>query len=245
MNVKRLLIADNSEVFAQELTIRLEGSFQIQSCRDGYMAQKLLDSFRPHVVVLDLMMPGMDGLALMRSINQHPLQPKLLVTTKFMTAFIEHTIHSISFDYLMFKPCEFGVLADRICEIAMDPCRDIIMPSLPRSRAADMLTALNVSANHKGFRYLQYGVELFSQDPYVSVTKTVYPAIGEHFEVRADAVERDIRRAIHAAWVSHNPNTWQMYFTRDCSGYIPRPTNTTFIATLAQRLASPRMARAE
>ena len=244
MDIKRLLIADPSEIFIDDLSQRLAGTFQITSCTDGYAAQSLLQSFQPHVVVLDLMMQGLDGIALMDWLNQSETPPQILVTTYFMTPFIERIIRRIPFDYVMYKPCDMGVLADRICEVAAEPCRDIIMSSSSQQGGTQMLRTLRINANHKGFYYLQYGLEVFPQMPDTSMTKSLYPAIGRHFDVRADAVERDIRRAIGAAWENYDPHVWRMYFESDRTGYIPRPTNSVFITTLAQRLAMQKAKRA-
>ena len=234
MDNKRLLIALSSEVEVEDLTQRLAGDFQILCCTDGFQAQSLLQAFRPHIVVLDVMMRGLDGIALMDWIQQQEIPPKILVTTTFMTPFLQRMMERNSFDYLMFKPCDYGVLADRVQELATEPDRDLIMSAQHRFSVAGMLSSLQVSTNHKGFQYLRYGVEVFQ--PEDSMTKTVYPAIGRQFNVRADAVERDIRRAIGFAWANSDPYTWRMYFESDRNGYVPRPTNSVFISTLARRL---------
>lgn len=237
MDLQRLLIIDPSEIFTHDLTRRLEGSFQIKACHDGYTAQSLICTFQPHVVVMDLMMKGLDGAALTECIRHNEIQPKILITTFFMTPFIERLVRRIPFDYLMYKPCDSTVLADRICEISADPCRDIIMPTQAQACTAQLLQTLNVSANHKGYRYLLCAVEIHQNQPDCSMTKDIYPAIGRRFNIRADAVERDIRRAIGAAWVNCDSHIWRMYFDSDRNGDICRPTNTVFISTIAQRLA--------
>lgn len=244
MEIKRVLIADPSEVFAEDLMERLSGSFEVIHCDDGYTAQSLIPSFQPHVVVMDLMMKGLDGIALADCLQQNPVPPKVLILTKFMTPFMERILCRIPFDYMMYKPCDTGVLADRICELATDPCRDIIMPTLDQCSGTDMLSVLNIRANHKGYRYLQYGMELFITMPDASMTKTLYPAIGDYFHVSPEAVERDIRRAITSAWENCDPHTWRRYFQCDRNGNIPRPTNTVFIATLTRHLTVKKQKRA-
>lgn len=236
MKYKRLLIADSSDVIAEDLTQRLADRFQIAHCTDGFAAQRLLQSFQPDVVVLDLMLRGLDGIALMDWINQTDTPPKILVTTFFMTPFVERMLRCIPFDYMMQKPCDCGVLADRVWEIASDPGRDIIMSPRARSSATGMLHALQICVSHKGYQYLQYGVELYRDEPEASMTRTVYPAIGKRFQVTPEAVERDIRRAINTAWENCDAYIWRMYFDCGPNGTVPRPTNTVFISTLARRL---------
>ena len=244
MDLQRLLIADPSQIFIDDLVQRLAGNYDITCCTNGYDAQALLDRVQPHIVVLDLMMQGLDGIALINWLSQSPTPPKILITTRFLSPFIERIISRIPFDYVMYKPCDMGVLCDRINEVATDPCRDIIMSANPRSSSADMLYTLRICRSHKGFEYLNYGLDVFPDMPDASMTKSLYPAIARHFGVRSDAVERDIRRAIGSAWENCDPYTWRLYFDSDRNGAIPRPTNSVFITTLAQRLAMQHAKRA-
>ena len=236
MDIQKLLIVDSSPIFIDDLTQQLEGTFQIQSCTDGASARKLLESFRPHVVVMDLMLPEMDGLEVLRSISPNPHRPKILLTTTIMTQFIEHFLQNIQFDYIMRKPCNCGILSDRICELSCCRCKDIILPDSGDFRTDRMLAALNISTQHKGHRFLRKAIELFSQTPHIAMTGQLYPALGRQFAVRADTVERDIRLAVQAAWEHRNENVWRQYFGCDCNGNIPRPTNAQFIRALAERI---------
>lgn len=236
MDIQKLLIVDASPVFADDLTQRLEGTFLIRSCTDGATARTLLRSFRPHVMVMDLMLPQMDGLEVLRSISPEPDRPRILVTTTVMTQFIEQSLQSIEFDYIMRKPCNCGILSDRICELSHSNCRDIFMPVSGKFCVDRMLNSLNVSSSSRGHDFLPRAVELFSQTPHISMTGQLYPALGRQFDVQPGTVERDIRLAIHAAWSCRNDNIWRQYFGCDSSGNVPRPTNTQFIRTLAERM---------
>ena len=244
MDIQRLLIADKMPLFAEELAQRLCGTFRIQICHDGASAKKLLDTFHPHVLVLDMMLPGLDGAGLAQSILACPTNPGILATVTQITPFVEHFAQQIEIDYFMYKPCELGSLASRICEIANAPRRGISIPQTLDPTITNMVATLNVSFNHKGFDYICYGIDRYSRNPGISMSKDLYPDIAQQFHVQPAAVEHDIRRAIDAAWRSANPNTWRLYFPSGLGEYSPRPTNTTFISTLARRLRLCQVRRA-
>ena len=76
-------------------------------------------------------------------------------------------------------------------------------------------------------------VLLMARDPRQSVTKELYPAAAVQFGATAAQVERSIRSAIDTAWQQHDRQIWQLYFTANDAGMIPRPTNSVFISRLA------------
>lgn len=244
MDIKRLLIADKLPIFAEELARRLCGTFQVRFCHDGPSAVHLLETFQPHVLVLDMMLPGIDCSGIAHIIQTCPTQPAILATVNQITPFVEHFAQQVKIDYFMSKPCEFGSLTNRICEIAGNPPKDRFLTEGLDSTISNMIATLNVSFNHKGFDYLCYGIDRFSRDPGISMTRDLYPDIARQFHVRPEAVEHDIRRAIDAAWRSANPNTWRLYFPAGMGDTIPRPTNTAFISTLARRLRLCQVRRA-
>ncbi|MBQ3214545.1 MAG: response regulator [Oscillospiraceae bacterium] len=229
MDIKKLLIVDSSEVFARELAFRLEGALRIQICNDGAEALKELEAFRPDVAVLDLMMPVVDGLAMARAFCSRAVKPKILLTSYYMTPFLERSLASTGFDYFTLKPCDTGVLAQRICELA-----GVGEEAPTNSSIGRMLLSLQFTRRHKGFHYLDFAIGMYR--PGMSMSKQVYPEIGERFDVRPYCVERDIRLAIQAAWNRRNTYLWRMYFGCDEYGNVLRPTNTEFIATLASRV---------
>lgn len=232
MDIQKLLIADHSPLLVDELTQRLNGTFLIRSCSDGITARQLLTSFRPDVVVLDLMLTGNDGISLVQSIITQPHRPAILLTTTLITPFVEYLAINAKVDYILTKPCDIEVLITRVCEIAGHPCGAIFMPEQQDMTVCNMLLALNVSLNHKGYAYLCYGIDWYRTHPGESVTGGLYPAISKKFKVSRSAVEHDIRRAIDAAWRSGDLNVWKLYFYAE---RVSRPTNTIFISTLAHR----------
>lgn len=229
MDMKRLLIVDSSEIFAAELAYRLDGALRIRICTDGTRAMQELEAFRPDVAVLDLTMPMVDGLTLFRGFCSGPVKPKILLTSYYMSPFLERSLGTGGFDFFTLKPCNSDVLAQRICELA-----EVGEEAPINSDAGRILLSMQFSRRHKGFHYLNHAIEMYRTG--MSMSKHIYPEIGNRFGVRPLCVERDIRLAISAAWNRRNTYLWRMYFGCDEYGDVFRPTNTEFIATLAHRM---------
>lgn len=235
MEIRRLLVADASAEFCDALAAVLGGTYELRICHDGLKAKTLLDSFQPDLLVLDLTLPGLDGIAVLRAAAAAPCRPSILVTTRFLSSYIESAVEALGVDYLMMKPCDLRALADHIHSLS-DCGTRVFVPAGPEVSVTNMLLALNVSTKRRGYRYLETAVTLFEQDPGQSVTKSLYPAVAKLCGCSRASVERAIRAAVHCAWERRDEKVWRLYFRPCRDGSVPRPTNTEFIATLAERL---------
>lgn len=235
MDIRKLLIADGSAAFCGALTDMLGGAYETRICCDGIQTRALLEEFRPDVLVLDLTLPGLDGIAVLRELAGRSQRPAILVTTRLLSPYIQHAVEALDVDYLVVKPCDIRALADRIHDLAQEPLAPQILTS-PELSASNMLLDLDISIKRRGFRCLETAVVLFSQNPGQSMTKELYPAVARQCGGNGEAVERAIRGAVHAAWERRDEAAWRRYFRPCRGGMVPRPTNTAFIAALAECL---------
>lgn len=235
MDTRKLLVADASASFCTALTEALGGAYELRICNDGLQAREMLESFRPDILVTDLALPGLDGISLLKAAGYAPKRPAILVTTRFLSPYIESAIEGLGVDYLMLKPCDMRALVERIRDLTQCECTAIPLPCA-RTSVLNMLLALNVPVNRKGYQYLETAIELFEKDPQQSVTKVLYPAVAKICGGSRDSVERAIRSAIEAAWNRRDEKVWRLYFMPCRSGTVPRPTNRAFIATMADLL---------
>lgn len=236
MDTRRLLLADASVEFCDAMAEMLGGAYELRICHDGMTARTLLDSFRPDLLVLDLTLPGLDGIAVLRTAAGAHHRPAIIVTTRFLSAYIEGAIESLGVDYLMMKPCDLRALGEHIHSLLETAGRTLQVPAGPEVSVANMLLTLNISTKRRGFRYLETAITLFEQDPGQSVTKVLYPAVAKLCGCSGVSVERAVRAAIHCAWECRDEKVWRLYFRPCRDGSVPRPTNTEFIAILAERL---------
>lgn len=243
MDTRKLLVADPSQEFCDALTCMVGGAYELRICHDGLDARALLQSFQPDVLVMDLTLPGLDGISVLREMGSSPVRPAILVTTRFLSPYIEAAIAGAGVDYMMLKPCDMQALAEHIQDLTLRPAA----PILPASRATvrDILLALNIPAKRRGFECLEAAITLYEQDPLQSVTKVLYPAVAKQCGGSGVSVERSIRGAIWYAWTNRDEKIWRMYFHACADGFVPRPTNMTFIASIAQCLRQQERDRAQ
>lgn len=232
MEGAKLLLADPSPVFCEALADRLGSGYELRECYDGQEALALLENFQPDVLVTDLIMPGMDGLEVLKAAVDARKRPAILVTTRYSSQYIEAAIGDMPVDFVTMKPCNLAVLVERIQELTQTELEPEQRPD-PGNEAYDVLLSLGIPVNRKGFRCLQDALELVRQDPQQSMTKVLYPEVGRRRGCGADAVERAIRSVIQTAWENRDDALWCRYFLPGRDGYLPRPTNSVFIHTLA------------
>jgi len=246
MEKRKILIADASESFCLSLTDMLRSSYRIRACRDGNEALQLLRSFRPDVLILDLMLSGMDGLTLLQKLSQTELRPMVLATSRYVSEYIVDTAQRLGVGYLMVKPCDTDAVAARVADMTQRMKAPIFFSPDPRTLVSNMLINLRFSTKLRGYGYLREAVLLMAEDPGQSITKELYPAVACRSGATPVQVERAIRHAGQQAWHHREGTAWQLYFPAGKDGYYRRPSNGELIACLADRLLlSQELAEAE
>lgn len=228
----RLLIADQSEEFCNSLAELLSQEYEILTCGRGTDALRGICAFSPDLLVLDLSLPGLEGIdILQQAAKQGPL-PRVLATTWYVTDYIQMLLPRLNVKHLVRKPCSLPALADRVREIAC-----MVEPEsasqIRDKRIASILLELGVYAKPKGHTYLRSGISLAVDCANPRITKDIYPALAKEFHVTVGQVERAIGRAIQKAHKNGDPEIWGRYFPRNAEGQIPCPTNGEFICALA------------
>ena len=230
--MRKILIADSSEVLCMALIDALQDIYEIHICQDGLTALELLRVYAPDVFVLDLLLPRLDGITLLQMAHQEGIQPLTLATTLLVNDYVTDSLEKFHVGYLMVKPCDMKALVLRIKDFA-ERLEMPISTADPRTRASELLMELGVPTKLKGFAYAREAILTMSSDFSQSITKELYPAVAEKFDGSASQIERSIRNAIEIAWKKRNTNIWSRYFC-DCAGSDPvKPTNAEFITRLA------------
>lgn len=235
MKDKKILIAETSLEFSEQLCDILDESYRLSVCYNGVAVKTLLEDFHPDVLVMDLALPGMDGLSLLKQICTMPLRPRILLTTCFMSPYVEMTIAGLGVDMVMLKPCNIKILAERIEDMLLEEELRQMMRLQPRTTVASMLMELNIPSKRRGFTYLEKSIRQYLKQPGQALTKTIYPNVAQAHFTQPEAVERAIRQVVHESWAKRNDKVWRMYFSPGREGVIPRPTNAEFISRLAER----------
>lgn len=236
MAQRKLLIADKSEAFRYALAAALAADHEIQECGTGPEALSLLRSFRPEVLVLDLMIPGLDGISLLHTATEEGICPAVLATVPFSTDYIEEAAALLGISYLMMKPCNIHATVLRIREMRLPAHSPRTAPAEPRKEISQLLLRLGFSTKLRGYPYTREAVLLLCENPDQSMTKELYPEVAVRCGTSPRQVEHCIRTAIEKAWQRQDPCLWLQYFPASPDGKVPKPSNAVFLTRLASSL---------
>ena len=240
---KKIVLADAAEEFRQMLADMIGGEADLTVCAQTASGEELLDLIarhRPDVVVMDLMLSGMDGLEVLEELGED--RPKVLVLSAFGGPALAGQISQRGGDYCMLKPCRPQSVVERarlLCDVpALQLQEEGDARDLERQVTA-IIHEIGVPAHIKGYQYLREAIGLAVADMEIinAVTKVLYPAVAKKFGTTASRVERAIRHAIEVAWDRGDLETLQKYFGYTVSNAKGKPTNSEFIAMIADRIS--------
>lgn len=238
MRKPRALVADSSPQFREAVCALLGEAWEVESCADGQQALQLLRQNPMEVLVLDLMLPGLDGISLLRSLRGTLPWPTVLALTPFSSPYVINAVTELEVAYLMRKPCPPRAVAEHLTALCGCRLQPLGSPPDPREQIGDLLHALHVPAKLHGFAFLQEAVVLALESADRPMMKVLYPQVGKPFHATMNQVERDIRSAVQAAWLHREAPAWQQLFPASPSGHRSRPTNAEFILRLADVIRS-------
>lgn len=245
MDALKLLIADDNEEFRQALAEALQDMYYIRTCRTGKEAMSLLRSFGPDVLVLNLMLPEMDGISLLENAVRSGILPMVLATTPLDNDYVVESVSRLGVEYLMRRPCDVSSTVARIRDLSRRLKPALISQPDPMSHVSNLLLSLGFATRLNGYALVREAILIKARNPDFAITKELYPAVAAACSCRKDHVERSIRSAINNAWKRRDEQVWQRYFHPEADGMVRRPTNGAFITRLADglRLSQENMAQ--
>ena len=241
-----VLIADSGEDFCTGLIAALQRSdgFQVVgTANDGEQAIRQILDRKPDVLVLDLMLSKQDGISVLKAISGMDRRPVTLATSAFVTEYVSSAAANLGVRYLMLKPCDMTALVERLEEIRGGESLRVPAPRRPDKTSIEaMVTSIiheiGVPAHIKGYQYLREAIIIAVNDMDVinAITKVLYPQVAKTFGTTPSRVERAIRHAIEVAWDRGDLDTLQRFFGYTVSNTKGKPTNSEFIALIADKL---------
>lgn len=243
---KTVLLADKNEEFRKTLQNTINQSEEFQVVVDtgsGIELLRLAKEYQPDLIVMDWVLPGMDGLSVIRQLlSLANGGPKVILLSSFCSdqALVEAS--ELGVCCFISKPCTVEHLLERMCaalqETPLKNTRKENSPLTLKHLVTLMLREIGVPAHIKGYQYLREAILIAIDDMEVinAVTKVLYPEVAKRFDTTASRVERAIRHAIEVAWNRGDLETLQKYFGYTVSNVKGKPTNSEFIAMIADRL---------
>ena len=241
-----VFIADSTEDFCASLTAALnkaEGFHVLGTANDGEQAVARIAQLKPDVLVLDLMLSKRDGIGVLKAIAAMDKRPVTLATSGFVTDYVASAAANLGARYLMLKPCDMSALVERLEEIrGGENLRKASSRRPEKTSIETMVTSIiheiGVPAHIKGYQYLREAIIIAVNDMDVinAITKVLYPQVAKTFQTTPSRVERAIRHAIEVAWDRGDLDTLQRFFGYTVSNTKGKPTNSEFIALIADKL---------
>ena len=250
----RVLIADPNEDFRLLMSevLSAEEDMEVAGCAaDGLEALALVKELNVDVLLLELVLPKLDGLGVLRKLSDLPHAPTVLVLSGFVNSNVISEAAELGASYFFSKPCDTPELLQRLRQCGQNrrnaPKLVSRSAALPAARnepslesvVTEVIHEIGVPAHIKGYQYLREAIILTIQDMDVinAVTKVLYPAVARKFSTTPSRVERAIRHAIEVAWDRGDVETLQRFFGYTVSGIKGKPTNSEFIAMIADYLS--------
>lgn len=235
-------MADASEEFRRLLveTLRGEGDLSVVGeTGDGEAAVELCRQRQCDVLVMDMILASLDGVEVLSKVSAMTPKPKVLVISSFASGSVADLAAAKGADYFMMKPCKTSAVVERVRQMVTGarPAEDTRGQGL-ESTVTAIIHEIGVPAHIKGYQYLREAIMITVEDMDVinAVTKVLYPEVAKRFGTTASRVERAIRHAIEVAWDRGDLETLQKYFGYTVSNAKGKPTNSEFIAMIADRL---------
>ncbi|NLJ41681.1 MAG: sporulation transcription factor Spo0A [Clostridiales bacterium] len=260
-----VLIADDNKDFCDIVSefLHKKGNFEVVGiANDGLEALDMILGLMPDIVILDIIMPHLDGLGVLERMNSQKLDtyPKTIILSAVGQDKVTQRAIALGADYYIVKPFNLELLSKRIEELVYDtenkserrttnmvvsnadivhkPITTISASTSLESEITNVIHEIGVPAHIKGYQYLREAIMMVVKDIELlsGITKELYPGIAGRFNTTPSRVERAIRHAIEVAWSRGRIETINKLFGYTIHDEKGKPTNGEFIAMVADKL---------
>jgi len=257
MDTMNVAIADDNEKTLKLLDSLVSSDRELKvvgKAGDGEELMDIIKTKEPDVVLLDIIMPKVDGLTVMDRVNRElgGKRPSFIVISAVKQEKITEDAFELGADYYIRKPFDNEAVISHIKRLKLKrerSYRSFQKNSVYESRQeymeqnletdiTNLIHEIGVPAHIKGYQYLREAIMMSVEDMEMlnSITKILYPTIAKKYQTTASRVERAIRHAIEVAWSRGKMDTIDELFGYTVNGRKGKPTNSEFIALIADRI---------
>ena len=201
-------------------------------------ALQLVREQEPQLLISEVLLPELDGFGLLDRIAQLETRPRTILLSAMYRGDVVARAMEKDVSFFMPKPCEIGSLLERMRRIAgaAEEEAEDELHALQR-QVTEVIHEVGVPAHIKGYQYVREAI-------INAVTKVLYPEVARRYNTTPSRVERAVRHAIEVAWDRGDLDTLQGYFGYTVSNVKGKPTNSEFIAMIADRIRLQQKKRA-
>ncbi|MGI6328325.1 MAG: sporulation transcription factor Spo0A [Dethiobacteria bacterium] len=251
----KILIADDNREFNELLSEYLSKEEDMDIIGNAFNGKEVLELVKeknPDIILLDIIMPHLDGIGVLEELNKMELspKPKVIMLTAFGHENITQRAVELGASYYILKPFNLEVLAERIRQLGKVPAGSGKIQVNPVKNInirkdngfieeiTQIIHEIGIPAHIKGYLYLRDAISMVAEEIELlgSITKILYPRIAQKYETTPSRVERAIRHAIEVAWARNNIDTIKKFFGYTINTEKGKPTNSEFIALVADRI---------
>lgn len=245
----KILITEERNNFSQdELASVLSMGFAPVFCRkDGEEVLERIEAEKPQIVLMDLFMSRLDSIGVMKAAlnNNSVHSPLFVVSSSFDSPVLQREIMESGASYFVIKPFSLKSLCENLTtllKLRVNSEGSIHNFSLNQNsielKVTEILHQIGVPAHIKGYHYLRDSIIMSIEQPEIinAVTKQLYPSVAKKYETTSSRVERAIRHAIEVAWDRGDVDVLNSYFGYTIHISRGKPTNSEFIAMIADKL---------
>lgn len=262
MDILKIAIADDNKELVRTMEAYFEKHPEVEiiwTAPNGKVCLTMLEEEKPDVLLLDIIMPHLDGIAVLETIggNSDLSGLHIIMLTAFGQEDVMTQAANLGASYFMLKPFEFDRLLNQIRQVAGTKKSAIPMSQPGGGQSTGtvsqkvldttitaIIKEIGVPAHIKGYAFLREAIQMVYTDVELlgSVTKVLYPDIATKFNTTASRVERAIRHAIEVAWNRGNYEVISKMFGYTVHHLKSKPTNSEFIAMIADKIRLEHMA---
>lgn len=248
----KIVIADDNKELSLVVSeyLNMQADFRVShTFTTGKSLLKALETEEIDVLLLDIFMPDLDGVHVLEEMNQNPAKykrpKKIIIFTAFNNESLMIRSAELGCDYFIMKPFDLPSLLNVIKGLLkpVQKTNNVISFQKNNDFSLDteitaLLHEIGVPAHIKGYLYLRESITMVYHDIEIlgSITKILYPVVAKKFKTTSSRVERAIRHAIEVAWNRGNVDAISQIFSYTISYNKSKPTNSEFIAMLADKL---------
>lgn len=242
MNNKiRALLIDDDERIISDVKKYFSSSTVVDIkfiAKDGVEGlQKALDNSNSlDLIIMDTLIPKKDGLSILKEFQKYNLNVKTVLTSSVKNPIIFNNLEEFNVDYVLLKPYNIFDL-ENVIEMIFKSNNKFENGNL-ESKITKMLHSLGIPSHIKGYQYIRESIMMIYRNPYIigSITKELYPEIAIRYKTTSSRVERAIRHAIEVSWNRGDYEYMEELFGHSVDFDRAKPTNSEFIATVADKL---------
>ena len=248
MKTNSVILLESNVAVLEQLKAALEERKEfsvLYAGDDGDEGIKQILALKPDLVVVSMFLKGTDGYGVIRSVKKTWVDVKIIATGLSNDSIIEKAMEAGATYYLV-KPFSIPMAMERIQELLKErtAIKNDILPMAKRQpvtldeKISEIFISIGIPPHIKGYGYLREGIKMTIENPYIinSVTKELYPSITKKFSTTSSKVERAIRHAIEVAWNRGLIDAINAIFGARIYLGTEKPTNSEFIALVADKL---------